>query len=116
MIIEFSKKEFPWEKDQFRTFKFFINRRINHFPCLVKSYEEKNLERFYFFLEYDDYQQQIRKYLPPLKRNFIKYRHSDLRITECISTDGIIKMCKEMTIIPVFMSAKDVIGVSYILY
>lgn len=111
IIIEFSRKEFPWEKDHFKTFKYFINRRINHFPCLEKTYYEKNMERFYFFLEYDDYQQQIKKYIPMLKKNFLKYKHSDLRINECISTDGFIKMCKDLTIIPVFMSAKEILGV-----
>lgn len=70
------------------------------------------MERFYFFLEYDDYQAQIKKYLPVLKRNFLKYKHSDLRINECISTEGFIKMCKDLTIIPVFMSAKEILGVS----
>ena len=117
IVIEFSRKEFPWEKDSFRTFKYFFNRRINHLPCLERTYEEKNMERFFFFLEYDDYQQQIKKYLIPLKRNFIKYKNSDLRINECISTEGFIKMSKDLTIIPVFMSAKEILGVvNYVKY
>ena len=113
IIIEFAKKEFSWEKDQLRAFKYFINRRINHFPCLIKTYEEKNMERFYFFLEYDDYQQQIKKYLPALKRNFLRYKHTDLRISECISTEGFIKMCKNLTIVPVFMSGKEILNVNF---
>ncbi len=117
IIIEFSRKEFPWEKDTFRTFKYFFNRRINHFPCLDRSYEEKNMERFFFFLEYDDYQQQIKKFLNSLKRCFLKYKNTDLRITECISTEGFIKMSKDLTIIPVFMSAKEILGViNYVKY
>lgn len=117
IIIEFAKKEFPWEKDTFRAFKYFFNRRVNHLKCLERTYEERNMERFYFFLEYDDYQHQIKKYLQSLKRNFIKYKHSDLRISECISTEGFIKMCKDLTIIPVFMSAKEILGViNYVKY
>ena len=114
IITEFAKKEFSWEKDHFRAFKYFINRRINHFPCLERTYSEKNMERFYFFLEYDDYQDQVRKFVPALKRNFLKYKHVDLRISECISSDGFIKMCKDLTIIPVFMSSKEVLEVSYL--
>ena len=117
IIIEFSKKEFPWEKDDLRKFKYFFNKRINHFPCLERTYEERNMERFFFFLEYDDYQAQIKKFLPTLKRNFQKYKHSDLRISECISTESFIKMCKDLTIIPVFMSAKEILGViNYVKY
>lgn len=117
IIIEFARKEFEWEKDHFKAFKYFINRRINHFPCLEPTFEEKNLERFYFFLEYDDYQQEIKKLLPCLKRCFTKYKHSDLRISECISSDGFIKMCKDLTIVPVFMSSKEVVDViNYVKY
>lgn len=72
------------------------------------------MERFYFFLEYDDYQQKIKKFIPPLKRIFLKFKHSDLRISECISSEGFVKMCKELTIIPVFMSAKEALDVNII--
>lgn len=117
ILTEFARKEFSWEKDHFRAFKYFINKRINHFTCLERTYQEKNMERFFFFLEYEDYQVEIKKFFPVLKRTYLKYKHADLRIADCISSDGFIKMCKEVTIIPVFMSSKEVLDiVNYVKY
>ena len=51
IFMEFAKLEFNWEKDPIKGFTYFVNKRINHFPCLKKSWDDLNLERFYFFLE-----------------------------------------------------------------
>ena len=55
--------------------------------------------------------------MPSLSKFFQKYKFLDLRVTECISTEGFIKMCKDLTIIPVFLSAKEILNIiNYVKY
>lgn len=111
MFIEFARVEFPWEKSSFKGLKYFVNKRVNNFPCLQKTIEDKNIDRFYFFLEYEDYKREVKKFLPVLYKNFLKYKEPDLRVKDCISTEGFIKMCKDFTIVPVFQSGKEILNV-----
>lgn len=113
ILIEFSKIVFPWEKNFVKSFTYFINKYILHIQCLNKSPEEKNMERWYFFLESDEFIKEIKKHMPMLHKIFIKYKVKDLKVNECINTSNFIKMSKEMTVIPVFLSAKEIISVRY---
>ena len=72
------------------------------------------MERWYFFLEYDDFVKEIKKHLARLHKAFIKHKVKDLKVSECINMENFLKMCKEMTIVPVFLSNKDIISVNYI--
>lgn len=109
--MEISKLIFNWEKNFLKSFSYFINKYIINIPCLTKTAEEKNMERWYFFLEYEDFVNEVRKRLPNLHKLFLKYKVKDLKVSESINTTNFIKMCKELKIIPVFLSTKEIISV-----
>ncbi len=111
--MEISKLVFNWEKNFLKSFSYFVNKYIIHIPCLKKTDEEKNMERWYFFLEYPEFINEIRKHLPHLHKVFHKNKVKDLKVSECINTTNFLKMCKDMSIIPVFLSTKEIINVNF---
>jgi hypothetical protein len=111
ILIEFSKLVYPWEKDFIKSFNYFVNNYIQHIACLTKTEEDKNLERWFFFLEIEEFVNEIKKNLPHLHKLFLKNKVKDLKLGECIDTTSFIKMSKEIKLIPVFLSTKEVVNV-----
>jgi hypothetical protein len=106
-----SKLIYNWETNALKSLTYFINKYIINIPCLQKNEEEKNMERFYFFLENEEYQKEIKKHLGFLYKIFLKNKVKDLKVGDYTDSTIFLKMCKELEIIPVFLSAKEIINV-----
>ncbi len=111
VLIQFSQIIFSWEKDPLKSFSYFSEQYLINIPCLKLSFGQKNLERWYFFLESQEFSLEIKKHLSRLHKVFLKYKLRDLRVSECVNTEDFLKMSKEMSIVPVFLSSKEVITV-----
>jgi hypothetical protein len=111
ILMELSKLVFPWEKNYLKSFSYFVNKYIVNIPCLAKSKEEKNMERWYFFLESDEFVREVKKHLHFMHKTFSKFKVKDLKVSECIDTTSFLKLCKDMCIVPVFLTAKEIISV-----
>jgi hypothetical protein len=114
ILLEFSKVAFTWEKDFLKSFNYFINKYIIHIPCLVKTMDEKNMERWYFFLENAEFIKEVKKHMNYFYKIFFKYKVKDLKVSTCTNISNFLTMCKDKSIIPVFLSTKDVISVTII--
>ncbi len=109
--MHMSKLIYNWETNALKSLTYFINKYIINIPCLQKNEEEKNMERFYFFLENEEYQKEIKKHLGFLYKIFLKNKVKDLKVGDYTDSTIFLKMCKELEIIPVFLSAKEIINV-----
>jgi hypothetical protein len=116
ILLEMSKLTFAWEKNYIKSFNYFINKYIIHLPCLDKTLEEKNYERWFFFLETPEFIKEVKKHMSYLYKLFNKYKEKDLRIGLTINTNDFLLMCKEKSIIPVFLTNKDVVNVLFSCY
>ena len=114
--MHMSKLVYNWETCPIRTLNYFINKFIINMPCLQKSEEEKNMERFYFFLENEEFKKEIRNHLGYFYKIFLKNKVKDLKVGDYTDTTIFLKMCKELEIIPVFLSGKEIIYVKLAFY
>ena len=114
--MHMSKLVYNWETNPVRTLNYFINKFLINIPCLQKNEEEKNMERFYFFLENEEFQKEIKNHLSYLYKIFLKNKVKDLKVGDYTDTTIFLKMCKELEIIPVFLSAKEIIYVKLDFY
>ena len=112
ILIEFSKIVYPWEKNYMKGLSYFVNKLTLNIQCLNKSPEENIMERWYSFLENDELSTEVKKHLSNYYKTFKKYRVKDLKVSECINIAEFLKMGKDLNIIPVFLSTKEVINVS----
>ncbi len=110
-MIQFSQVIFPWEQDEMKSFAYFTEQYISNIPCLVKSLDQKNLERWYFILESKDFGSEIKKHLSRLYKVFQKYKMKDLKLSECINTEDFLKMSKDCGIVPVLLTSKETIRI-----
>jgi hypothetical protein len=44
---------------------------------------------------------------------FLKYKVKDLKVAECIQAKEFLKFTKDINVIPIFLTAKDVINVTF---
>jgi tRNA U54 and U55 pseudouridine synthase Pus10 len=109
--MEFSKVVYPWEQNFIKSFSYYIQKFLVGIPCEERTPEEKNTERWYFYLENETFKAEIKQHLGKLYKLFTKYKVKDLKVSECTCTTDFIKMCKDLQIIPVFLTTKDVINV-----
>ena len=113
MIMEFSKLLYPWEQNYVKSFSYYVHKFLVGIPCEERSTEEKNTERWYFYFENENFKTEVKQNIGKLYRVFNKYKVKDLKISECICTTDFIKMCKDIEIIPLFLTTKDVINVKF---
>ena len=111
VLIEIAKIDFPYENNNFKLLNYFYNKRLIGSPNMQKSDDEKNFERWYFFLECSDIRKEVIRHLNMLYKIFNKYKVKDLKLGEVIDVNEMIKFCKDLTIIPTFLSSKDVVNV-----
>lgn len=111
LLAEFGKLYYPWEKDELKCLNYFVSRHLRTLPSFQKGSEEKLLERWYFFLEAPEFCGEVRKHLLNLHRLFLRHKERDLKLGETTCTANFLKMCKELKVVPVFQSAKEIISV-----
>ena len=118
ILVEMGKIEFPFENNYCQILNYFYNKRLIRVIGMQKTLEEKNYERWYFFLETPEMAKEISKNLNMFYKFFLKYKVKDLKLGEVIDTNNMIKFCKDFTIIPTFLSSKDIVNViiTYIKY
>lgn len=116
VLIEIGKLDFPFENNSNKILNYFFNKRLIGSPSIAKTDEEKNFERWYFFLESTEIRKQVAKNLSLFFKFFTKYKVKDLRLGEVMDVNEMIRFCKDLTIIPTFLSSKDVVNVSLILF
>lgn len=104
-----SRLTFNWETNPIRSLTYFINKYIVNISCLQKTEEERNMERFYYFLENEEFKKEIKKHFSYLYKIFLKYKVKDLKVGDFTDTTNFLKMSKDLEIIPVFLSAKEII-------
>ncbi len=109
--MELSKMVYPWEQNFIKSFSYFVHKYLVKIPCLERTTEEKNTERWYSFLEHDGFRAEVKLHISKLYKLFVKYKVKDLKVSECISINDFIKMTKDLEVIPVFLSTKDIINV-----
>ena len=112
ILIEFSKIVYPWEQNYMKSLSYFVNKYTLNIQCLKKTPEENIMERWYSFLENDEFSAEVKKHLSNFYKTFKKYKVKDLKVSECINITEFLKMGKDLNLIPVFLSTKDVINVS----
>jgi hypothetical protein len=110
-----SRLIYNWETNPILSLTYFINKFIINISCLQKTEEERNMERFYFFLEDEEFKREIKKHLSYLYKIFLKYKVRDLKVGDFTDTTNFLKMCKDVEIIPVFLSVKEIMFVNLIL-
>ena len=113
-LIEIAKIDFPFENNNTKILNYFFNKRLIGNSNMQKTDEEKNFERWYFFLENVDIRKEVVKNLNILFKFFNKYKVKDLKLGEVMDVNQMIKFCKDLTIIPTFLSSKDVVNVKII--
>ena len=111
--MEFSTIAFEWEKNPLNSLTYFLNKYMVNIHCMQKCEDEKNMERFYFFLENKEFKKEVKKHLPHLFKTFLKYQVKDLKIGDFTNSSNFLKMCKDLEIVPVFLSAKEIINVYF---
>jgi hypothetical protein len=112
LLMEIGKIEFPFENNNIKILNYFFNKRLIGSPSMHKTDEEKNFERWYFFLESEDIRKEVSKNLNMLFKFFNKYKVKDLKLGEVMDNNEVIRFCKDLTIIPTFLSSKDVVNVN----
>ncbi len=115
VLIELAKIDFPFENNSKKLLNYFFNKRLIGSPSMAKTDEEKNFERWYFFLESTEIRKEVAKNLGLFFKMFNKYKVKDLRLGEVMDVSEMIRFSKELTIIPTFLSSKDIVNVSLIL-
>ena len=113
VLAEIAKIEFPFENNSIKLLYYFFNKRLIGSPSMSKTDEEKNFERWYFFLESTEIRKEVAKNLGLFFKFFNKYKVKDLKLGEVMDVNRTIKFCKDLTIIPTFLSSKDVVNVSF---
>lgn len=116
VLIELAKVDFPFENNSNKLLNYFFNKRLIGSPSMAKTDEEKNLERWYFFLESTEIRKEVAKNLSLFFKFFNKYKVKDLRLGEVMDVNEMIKFCKDLTIIPTFLSSKDVVNVCFFIF
>lgn len=117
LLIEIGKLEIPFEKNKTKILNYFFNKNLIGCPSMQKNDIEKNLERWYFYLESSEIRKEVSKNLSMLHKFFLKYKVKDLKLGEVMDTNEMIRFCKDLSIIPTFLSSKDVAQVIiFILY
>ena len=116
VLIEIAKLDFPFENNSNKLINYFFNKRLIGSPSMSKTDEEKNFERWYFFLESTEIRKEIVKNLGLLFKFFNKYKVKDLKLGEVMDVNDMIRFSKDLTIIPTFLSSKDVVNVSFSLF
>jgi len=111
VLIEIAKLEFPFENNKNKILNFFYNKRLIGCLSMQKTDEEKNFERWYFYLECSEIRKEVSKYLNLFYKFFNKYKVKDLKLGEVMDTNEMIKFGKDLTIIPTFLSSKDIVSV-----
>lgn len=111
LLIELGKIEFAYENNNVKILNYFYNKRLIGSPSMQKSDEEKYMERWYFYLESSDIRKEVNHNLNMLYRFFMKYKVKDLKLGEVMDNNEMIRFSKDLTIIPTFLSSKDVVNV-----
>lgn len=115
VLVEIAKTEFPFENNNNKLLNYFFNKRLIGSPSMAKTDEEKNFERWYFFLESNEIRKEVLKNLGFFFKLFNKYKVKDFKLGEVMDVNEMIKFCKDLTIIPTFLSSKDVVNVNLII-
>lgn len=108
ILDEIAKTHYSWANTINNRLKYFFNQFIVGLPCLKKTIQDKYIERWYYFLETEEFRQVIRKYLNKLYALYNKYRIGD----DFIHMTSFIQLVKDKKIIPVFLTSKEVISVT----
>jgi hypothetical protein len=116
LLIELGKLDFPFENNNIKLLTYFYNKRLISSPSMQKSEEEKYFERWYFYLENSDIRKEVSNNLNMLFKLFNKYKVKDLKLGEVMDNNEMIKFSKDLTIIPTFLSSKDVVNVNKIYF
>jgi len=111
LLIELGKIDFPFENNNLKILNYFYNKRLIGSPSMQKSEEEKYFERWYFYLESSDIRKEVTNNLNMLYKLFNKYKVKDLKLGQVMDNNDMIKFSKDLTIIPTFLSSKDVVNV-----
>lgn len=107
ILDEIAKPHYSWANTINNRLKYFFNQFIVGLSCLKKTIQDKNIERWYYFLETEEFKPVIKKHLNKLYVLYNQYRIGD----ELIDMTSFIQLTKNKKIIPVFLTSKEVISV-----